>query len=209
MTENIKNVRDHLFEGYFLEDLNSVVNKLDRSKIGNNGHCGYVAIQIILAGMECLGFIASGGKKDEKAFNYYYDNYFSKIDSRYENSELKKVFRNVLRNGTAHYFFTKAGIGITLNENQLKHLSIYSNNNVSIAVSKLYDDFLKSYEMFKPNWNSFSKGCDAIMKDINFGQLYVDNYIKTLNLVENQVPISYNLVGSRIEKISLYSEIFS
>ena len=181
MNENIKLVKEHLFEGYFLEDLNSVVNKLDRSKIGSNGHCGYVAIQIIMAGMECLGFISSGGKKDEKAFSYYYDNYFSKTDERYNNTDLKKIFRDTLRNGTAHYFFTKAGITVTLDENQIPHLGLLptgQNISMNIAVSKLSSDFLKSYDLFKENWLDFELGCKAIMVDINYGQNNVDKYIK-------------------------------
>lgn len=185
MDETTRHVRKHLFEGYLLEDLNSVVNKLDRTKIIQNGHCGYVAVQIILAGMECLGQISSGGLKDEKAFYYYYDHFFSKVDDRYNNEKLKRLFRNVLRNGTAHYFFTKAGIVITLNENQLRHLSLFNdgkNVNLNIAVSKLYEDFLKSYELFKPNWDKFSKGCHLIMDDINNGQKSVDSYVKSLEV---------------------------
>ncbi len=155
MDNNIKHIKEHLFEGYLLEDLDSVINKLDRKKIVNNGHCGYVAVQIILAGMECLA-----------------------------NINLKKLFRNALRNGTAHYFFTKAGITITLDEQQIGHLAIgieeiSKKNSINIAISKLYNDFLESYELFKPEWKNFKKGCNSIIKDIESGQISVDKYLET------------------------------
>ncbi len=188
----IKHIKENLFEGYFIEDLNSVVNKLDRTKIGKDGHCGYVAVQIILAGMECLGFIGSGGKRNEVAFNFYYDNYFSKINPKYENETLRKLFRNSLRNGTAHYFFTKAGITITLDEMRLGHLAIGKDGTsfiINVAVSKLYDDFMKSYELFKPDWHKFEKGCRAISIDISNGQFYSNEYVKSLSNYE----IAYSL----------------
>jgi hypothetical protein len=184
-----------LLDDYLIGDLEVMVNEVPARP---SGGLGYPSIQIILSGMELLGRVLSGGKEDVEAFNHFWDYFFIKDNPCYNNSRLKKIFRNSIRNGTAHYFLAK--FGIQLSKGDDCNLTRTSNGELNIDIVTFYKDFLKSYSRIKAELmassesgdlvNNFEVGYMNLVKDLRAAKMDIDSYIKDLPVFPQESFIS-------------------
>jgi hypothetical protein len=170
----------------FNEDTNFTLNELfykldeyligDIEKILEKGNIGYPCVMTILTGMELLGFLLSG---DEKcAFNIFW-NKLAQHNKIYKSNELRKIFRQVIRNGIAHDYFPKAGIYLHY-DNPEKHLSMVENEKKALYVSctALFQDFKELYDKIKKELilDEDKSYKNELQKKIEQGQGYIDKY---------------------------------
>ncbi|GEM_PF-4812282 len=162
--------------------LEELFNKLDQylmgdiEKILDKGEIGYPCVMTILTGMELLGFLLSG---DEKcAFNIFW-NKLAQHDTRYKSNELRKIFRQVIRNSIAHDYFPKTGIYLHYDEPE-KHLHRVVNGQEGLYVSctALFQDFRELYNEIKKELilNEDKAYKNELQKRLNQGQSFIDKY---------------------------------
>jgi len=181
-TEDAKHLFD-LLDRYLIADLEMMVNGIPAKP---SGGLGYPAIQTIISGMELLGMLMSGKKNDE-AFRFFWDNYLKKSYPEYNNDHLRKIFRNCIRNGTAHYFLVKPKILIT--KKGKNHLKI-SNNSLIIDLKILYKHFKNIYKQLKDKitnakdpkmLNNLSQSFKCLKNNWEVETSEVDVYIQSIN----------------------------
>lgn len=182
MTINIVESFFNLLDKYLITDLDTMIIEIPARE---SGGVGYPAIHSIVSGMELLGFVLSEGLRDEKAFNYFWDNYFIIDNPNYEDLKLKKIFRQNIRNGTAHYFLLKSGI--QLSKSNVANLHITENGLLNIDLKVLYFDFKKSYDAIKNKLlsgedenliKSFTRGYGELIKDLTESKQNLTGYIQ-------------------------------
>lgn len=182
-----KNALEQLFNllnSYLIGDLNTMVYEVSARP---SGGLGYPGIHTILVGMELLGKLFSGGQEDEHAFNYFWDNYFIQDNPQYNSTRLRKILRNSIRNGTAHYFLVKFGIQISKNNNG--NLTRTLNDELNIDLITFFEDFKKSFMKIRElllNTNDkvllarFKKGYQLLLNEMKASKVDIDEYVKSL-----------------------------
>lgn len=168
----------NLVDNYLLKDLNTMILEIEPREFG--GGVGYPAIHSIVSGMELLGLILSG-KKDKPAFNIFWNDYLEKEFPEYKKPRLKDIFRDVIRNGTAHYFLVKAGVSISKNNmNHLQNIDGFLN----IDLKTLFNHFLECYKSIKDDvlikrtkLNNFNEGFEELSKQMDFAQNIVHIFL--------------------------------
>lgn len=154
MANEQSTVDDYLtkyIEGYLFGDLDSIVNLIP---VKAKGAANYPMLMSVCSGIEILGTLVDGtpdehfsDKKSNLYFGHYWKHYLVGVNPEYgKHSELLRL---LVRNGLAHTFATKQGIGVTRHKG-IPHLGIY-NNQFIINANDFYHDFKKSYfELAKP-----------------------------------------------------------
>ena len=154
MGDNLYDVEAYLtkyIEGYLFGDIEAIIKHVP---VRQNGAAGYPIIMAVCSGIEILGTLVRGTLSQPfsdldtaKYFGHYWKNYLAMVNPSYaSHGELMRV---LVRNGLAHTFATKKGIGITRHGNAL-HLEIHQGQLV-INANCFYEDFKKSYvEIAKP-----------------------------------------------------------
>lgn len=117
-----------------------------------NGSIAYPCLQTILAGMELFGVLISGNKNEKVAFGKFW-HLLEGTFPKYSEAGLQDIFRETIRNGTAHFFFPKNGIGVTARvTDKNAHLTIRpigENKGIVISCAQLFDDFMQIYKTIK------------------------------------------------------------
>jgi len=135
-----------LLDVYLIKDLETMIEEIPPRKEG--GGLGYPAIHSLIAGMELLGLCTSGGKKEKKAFIYFWLNYLRKNFPEYDS--LEDIFYTGIRHGTAHLFLVRSGISISKSNSY--HLEFSENEGhaeIRIDLVRLFRHFLVCYEIIK------------------------------------------------------------
>jgi hypothetical protein len=154
-----------LLDRWLLNDLNRL------EAVGHSpepGRCTIPMAQTIMAGMELVGMLASG-EEDEKAFRFFWDEYLSVLFPEYKNEKLCRIFRELLRNGMAHVYFMKPGVGLSFDPGE-KHLDIVNrgkNKGITIHLPTLHSHFLACFNCFKNDWDRF-KSNKTLQRKLNF-----------------------------------------
>ncbi|OGB80274.1 hypothetical protein A2011_00165 [candidate division CPR3 bacterium GWE2_35_7] len=173
-----------LLDDYLIGDLNTMIYKVLDMPIGG---LSYPSVHTILCGMELLGIVLSKGKKDEHAFGYFWDNYFVKDNSQYNDKRLQKIFRYTIRNGTAHFFLVKFGIQLT--KRNKGNLTKTQNDELNIDIKSFYLDFQKTYQRIKNEslnkknkqlQNSFIEGYRILLNELQATKQDVNQYIQNI-----------------------------
>lgn len=174
---------------YYVADLNTMINEVPGRP---SGGLGYPAIHAIITGMELLGRLMTD-LRDESAFSAFWNRYFPEINPRYKNEHLKKVFRENIRNGTAHIFLVKSGI--VIDKGGRNHLSITERGELHINLKVLLNDFFKAYGKLKEEIElgneDLYKGIDNIKYDQEVALKQVEAYINSLKNNKKDPKISY------------------
>lgn len=191
-TENLSN----LIDTYLIRDLKTLIEEIGPRKEG--GGVGYPAIHTLISGMELLGLLMSGEEK-EKAFNYFWEEYLQKFFPEYNNDGLRNIFRNVVRNGTAHIFMVKSGVSISKdNSNHLKFIKINGENYLNIDLKILHNHFLKCYDEIKKDLvkiNKFEKGYQNFNGQMKYAKEQVENLFYTTKEIINKSTTTTSSTG--------------
>lgn len=131
---------------YLIGDL----KEMTRVKSEEESEIGYPCLMTILSGMELLGFLISGNKSE--AFDIFWYKFQERFP-QYRSDELRKVFRQAIRNGIAHGYLIKKGIYVH-NKNPEWHLhpgKVENSRQIGLIISckALFDDFESIYEEIK------------------------------------------------------------
>jgi len=172
-----------VLDGYLMGDLKNMIE----IPAAATGGLGYPIVHTILSGMELLGLILSEGKKDEKAFNEFWDKFFIIDNPNYVDSKnrLRKIFRCSIRHGTAHYFLVK--FGITITKEKKNHLQRMDSKTLNIDLIDFFEDFKKTYSRIKETLisgkdsaliNKFNKGYNKLLRDLQGPRTEIELYIK-------------------------------
>lgn len=171
-----------LLDAYLILDLETLINEIPARP---SGGVGYPALHTILSGMELLGLLLCGEKSDA-AFKNYWAEYLSK-NSNYQSELLRRIFREVIRNGTAHLFLVKKGVSVSKDgQNHLKQILLNGTQLLNIDLKILHGDFIDSYE--------------AVKKDILSGEI-TPKLIKGHVAFETQMHEANNLVSEYFREI--------
>ena len=172
-----------LLDKYLITDLETMIFEIKQRKSG--GGLGFPAIHSIVSGMELLGLIMSG-KTKSNAFDVFWDDYLEKKYSEYKKPNLKKIFRNVIRNGTAHYFLVKSGVAIS--KKGTNHLQSV-NGSLNIDLKVLFFHFHYCYDLIKTNvlenkteLRNFNKGFDKLYFQMTSAKEIVDVFLNDNSL---------------------------
>lgn len=137
-------------EGYLFGDLESL-ERCEADKKTGYGGCGYPKLQTIISGMELLGLLLpegeiKEGKKHEKHFLNFWNNYLTKFDERYKNKGF--FIYNLVRHGLAHNYTTKYGIYIGSEKDfSVEHFWFsIEHQQFFIDPDKFKEDFYKCYK---------------------------------------------------------------
>jgi hypothetical protein len=132
-------------EGYLFKDIEAIIEYVP---VKHPGAAAYPVVMSVCSGIEMLGVLTDGkseepysSKRIVNYFGHYWKNYLSKVNPEYKKHN--EIARALIRNGIAHAFATKPGIGITRQGNLL-HLQIYKGQFV-INANSFYEDFKQSY----------------------------------------------------------------
>jgi hypothetical protein len=140
-------------EGYLIGDLDTLTKKVGSD---NKFNCSFVIIMTICAGIEFLGLLLDTTEGiDDKAINgrskasftFYWKTYLSKYESKLNSEDAY----NLVRNGLAHCFMVKHGVG-TIRFRTSEHLSIGRKDNrnvLKIDADTFFTDFKNSYKEAK------------------------------------------------------------
>jgi hypothetical protein len=192
----------NLLDKYLIGDLKVMVHEIPARP---SGGLGYPSIQTILSGMELLGRILSEDKANAVAFYYFWDNFFVKDNPKYGGQRLKKIFRNSIRNGIAHYFLAKSGI--QLSKVDTGNLTKTPNGDLNIDIITFYNDFLKTYSRVKTELmassegealvRSFETGYVKLVNDLKVAKVDIDEYTRNLSVYpqEHFVGPSGTVIG--------------
>ena len=132
-----------LLDRYLIADLETMARAENKS----SGGLGYTMVHVLLSGMGLLGLLLSGGtEENSETFYFFWDNYLARKFPKYGDDDLKKIFRETIRNGTAHMFLVKSGVSVT--KERVKHLEEHE-GNLNVDVLNLFDDFRVVYEEIK------------------------------------------------------------
>jgi len=181
-----------LVDRYLIADLETLVLKIESKE---SGGVGYPCIHTILVGMELLGMIMSG-KTEASAFYYFWDNYLQIKHPEYKNPTLKEIFRKIIRNGTAHIYFVKAGISINRTGPHLEIIEYRGDKFLHLNLKDLYLHFRDCYDEIKNKVleedsayiSTFQMGYSNFSKQMNDASLTVSNFIsnKKKNIYSNE-----------------------
>ena len=191
-----------LVDRYLIADLETLVLKIESKE---SGGVGYPCIHTILVGMELLGVIMSGETK-AKAFYYFWDNYLQIKYPEYKNPALKEIFRKVVRNGTAHIYFVKAGITINRTGPHLKVIEYRGDKFLHLNLKNLYSHFHNCYEEIKnkvlgedkASLDAFRTGYFTFSKQMDYASKIISSFISS---GEKQTNTSGEQVQVRVEGI--------
>jgi hypothetical protein len=163
----------------------------------------------MLSGMELFGSLLSGGYKNERAFNYFWDNYWTKVNPLYNSEVLKDIFRNSIRGGTAHYFLVKFGIQIS-KENK-NNLTKTKEDNLNIDLVVMYEDFRRVFFFIKGELlkdidsemtKKFLKGYDELVKEMKYSKIAVEKYISNIADYQREEPTTVFRTAANFATVS-------
>lgn len=221
MINNIykKNFFD-ILDKYLIADLNTMLVDVEDKP---SGGLSYPAVQAIICGMELLGKIMSKGiKNKDKAFFYFWDEYFIKDNTQYDNKDLRKVFRFAVRNNISHLYLTPAKIQIS--KCGQGHLEKMTNGNLNIDAKFLFKDFMKTYQRLKDSLikvddsslnEQFDIGYNKTVKGLGYAS-DTDKYLATLTVSEpfvtasgiNNIMYPSNASTATFEDFTRFNEIY-
>ncbi len=201
MKEDLKKIFESL-DRYLIGDLNTMIIEI---KGRNFGGLGYPAIQTIAGGMELLGKMLSGGHKSKGAFEYFWEEYFAVVNPSYKDKHLMKIFRDAVRDGTAHYFLVKFGIQVS--KEGRNNLTKTKENNLNIDLIVLFEDFHKTYNKIKQVLlesdekseilKKFYDGYKSLLSDLNDSKVFIREFIKNMpNYKDTTTEVSMGISKS-------------
>lgn len=204
-----------LLDRYLMGDLETMVCEI---RARTYGGLGYPAMQTMLSAMELLGLVISGGKRDQHAFYYFWDNYLAVGNPGYNaDPRLKKIFRNAIRNGIAHHFLAK--FGIQLSKEDTGHLTRTETGELNIDVSTFCKDFKKVYSTVKnqlqaaqPNSNAirgFKRGHRCLLRDMKAARTDIAQYVEDLPATPKELPVNTDSPVAGLVATRTTSESFS
>jgi hypothetical protein len=175
---------------YLIKDLQTMAYEIPSRPKG--GGLGYPLMQTIISSMELLGMVLSDGLNDANAFDNFWNNYFVINNNKYNNESLRKIFRNSVRNGIAHYFLVKAGIHIS--KEHKGHLIRTADRLLNIDCLNFFDDFNATYSEIKSRLFSgdpdlvqiFKTGHRHLLSDLKASFPEVEKYSKYLQVNTRQ-----------------------
>lgn len=206
-TKTIDNAKSffELVDRYLIADLNKLVLEIESKE---SGGLGYPCIHTILVGMELLGMIMSG-KTEAPAFYYFWDNYLQIKYPEYKNPALREIFRKVVRNGTAHIYFVKAGISINRTGPHLKVIEYRGDKLLHLNLKDLYSHFRDCYDEIKNKVlgedkayvNAFRTGYVTFSKQMEDASRIVSDFIsnkkKEININTGVEQVQVRVEGIR------------
>ena len=150
---DLKKYLEDYIEGYLIGDLDNLTKKVVRIDTFN---CSFVIIMTICAGIEFLGLLldTSEGidnkdidKRSKSSFTYYWKTYLKKYEGKLKSEDAY----NLVRNGLAHCFMVKHGIGtIRLRPEENLEIGYKGTEKVlKIDADTFFTDFKSSYEEAK------------------------------------------------------------
>jgi len=134
---SVPDVLVQVVEGYLFGDLESMRTEI---KMKEMGAVGYPMLMAVLAGSELLGNLtASSGDPIE----HYWKTYMAPVDARY--ADVAAIAKELCRNGLAHMYLTKPGVGIVRGE-PTRHLAFERSKELILDCLVLHEHFKQSYE---------------------------------------------------------------
>jgi hypothetical protein len=114
---------DRFIDGYLLEDLRSMVEKIPVPHDRKYGAVGYPIVMTALAGVESLGTLTSTDKRYDPndGAKYFALGWERWLYPGRTAPELVKAVRALVRNGIMHVFIAKAGVMVTREPSHVKH----------------------------------------------------------------------------------------
>lgn len=152
LSENVE-LSDYLeicIEEYLFGDLESITKFVPSRAKGN---ASFPMVLSICAGMEFLGALLLPPIEEEyvdhgrdcEYFGHYWKNYLGVVNAKYNKEINGHVAHDLIRNGLAHHFMVKFGIG-TVRSQPERHLTIENPGTIFVIdADRLYEDFRKSY----------------------------------------------------------------
>lgn len=149
--DKLQKYLEKYIDGYLFNDLESIKENIKPGK--QSGNASYPMILSICAGMEFLGALLRPSiddvysrKKDGCYFGHYWKNYLATVNKKYVDELNGEIARDLIRNGLAHHFIIKHGIGSVRSQKD-RHLEISKHEKVLVIdADQLFADFKKSYE---------------------------------------------------------------
>lgn len=188
---NLEEYLSKYIDGYLIGDLDNLTNNKDIQI--SKYCCSFVIILTICAGIEFLGLLLNPDEevankktigRNRKCFSYYWD---EKLNDKYKNAICGDDAYNLIRNGLAHCFMVKSGIG-TIRKRPDEHLKISLNNGtrvLKIDADYFFEDFRKSYMKAKETLLDDGKGEKLATSRLNYQALILrkcsTNFIERLN----------------------------
>ncbi len=164
---------------YLIKDLQTLVD----IKVMKGGSAAYPCLQTIISGMELMGLVLSGEKKDVAYYAFW--NRLGQYKEIYT-PLLGEAIRDAARNGIAHYFLTKTGILVHLRKSDL-HLKVTKDKQLFISCYDLFNDFLYVYEEIKKELLSGNvpNHLKVLLTDRDYGKFSVDKYYNSLKIEDS------------------------
>lgn len=120
------------------------------------GACGYPMLMSVLSGIELIGILNWQNKitKDvlHHTSNKFFENGWNKLfgkNVKYTKESVRRIFRDLLRNGLAHMYLSKPNIGVTKSHPEA-HLQ-FAGGIFYVHPTEFFNDFVKAYEEIKPD----------------------------------------------------------
>jgi len=140
------------------------------------GDCNFPIAIFCLSSIEFLGKIISNKNNCKDQALDYINKYFVDGKNKNQIKDIGRDFMGVFRDGPAHIFFPKFGAGIRRKGDEL--ISKTSTNKIILSTDKFADEFLKSLNRFRYDFNN----------DKEFRVKIIDNYGNILSKPENRNP---------------------
>lgn len=151
----VQDFLEKYIEWYMFEDLKNMAG-IKSTHPSGFGEAGYPMMITCLAGIELFGALLSGTSFDPKDihagnryFTYFWNSCLVKIDPYCE--DLSPIFRQLLRNGLDHNFFTKPGIIVHKTEDKTNPsaISVDATKKIIVVNSvKFYENLKEAYIRF-------------------------------------------------------------
>jgi hypothetical protein len=175
-----------LLDKYLVSDLETLINEIPARP---QGGVGYPALHTMLSSMELLGLILSG-QTDDGAFTAYWD-HLCKRFPQYKDGRLVDIFREVMRNGTAHLFLVKAGVSVSKDGSyHLAPRRVQGHIYLNVDLKTLHTHFLETYHDIKstvsttPVTAAIRRGCEVLRGQMNDARKKVDRFLEAGPLLE-------------------------
>jgi hypothetical protein len=136
-TPAVEDVLNLVVEDYMLGDLDSMRDHIPAKA---SGAVCYPMLLAVLAGSELLGELTSD-RGDP--LEHYWTEFMAKIDAKYASAAA--IAKDLCRNGLAHVYLTKPGIGVVRGEPS-RHLRRESESLLILDCLVLHEHFRQSYE---------------------------------------------------------------